>query len=132
MSRSPISVLLIDDDGIINIVHQKFLEKSGLFAPIRFVNTSQKAIDQLKSGQSIPDLILLDIRMPQIDGFEFLKLFDRLPDAVKSHTRIVMLTSSLDFGDKDRAMKSPHVVDYLDKPLDRAKIERLIQRFNAA
>lgn len=131
MNRSPISVLLIDDDAIINIVHQKFLEKSGFFAPIRFVNSSQKGIDQLKSGQTPPDLILLDIRMPQIDGFEFLKLFDRLPDSVKRVTRIVMLTSSLDFGDKDKALQSPHVVDYLDKPLDRAKIDRLIQRFTA-
>lgn len=129
MSTTPISVLLIDDDAIINIVHQKFLEKSGFFHPIHFVNSSMKGIEQLKSGAMVPDVILLDIRMPQMDGFEFIKHFDRLPVSVKSRTRIVMLTSSLDFGDKDKAMKSPYVVEYLDKPLDRLKIDRLIQRF---
>lgn len=132
MDSAKISVLLVDDDAIINIVHQKFLEKTGAFHPIRFVNSATKALDILKNDDDPPDLLLLDIRMPVMNGFEFLDAFGALPGSVRSRIKIVMLTSSLDFSDKDRAMKSASVVDYLDKPLDRAKIERLIQRYESA
>jgi CheY-like chemotaxis protein len=126
-----ISVLLVDDDHIINLVHRKFLEKSGKFDPITVTNSAVKALDLLRaleeSGQPLPDLLLLDIMMPILDGFGFLQRFEQLPDSIRGKIRIVMLTSSLDPRDKDKSVKSPYVVGFIDKPLDKWKMEQLVE-----
>jgi CheY-like chemotaxis protein len=124
------SVLLVDDDPIINLVHRKFLEKSGQFGSITVSNSAAKTLDLLltwdETNQPLPDLLLLDIMMPILDGFGFLELFAQLPESITSHVRIVMLTSSLDPHDKDKSVNSPFVVGFIDKPLDKWKMEQLV------
>jgi CheY-like chemotaxis protein len=126
-----ISILLVDDDPIINLVHRKFLEKAGPFDTITVTNSAVKALDMLRewdvSGERQPDLLLLDIMMPILDGFGFLKKFEDLPESVTSKVRIVMLTSSLDPRDKEKSVESPHVVGFIDKPLDKFKLEQLVE-----
>lgn len=125
------SVLLVDDDPIINLVHRKFLEKSGQFDPITVCNSATKALDTLiawnESHAPLPDVLLLDIMMPILDGFGFLKRFAELPESITSHVKIVMLTSSLDPSDKDKSVDSPFVVGFIDKPLDKWKLEQLVE-----
>jgi len=126
-----ISVLLVDDDPIINLVHRKFLEKSGQFDPITVCNSAVKALDTLnaweESGNPLPDILLLDIMMPILDGFGFLERYAELPESITSHVKIVMLTSSLDPRDKDKSVDSPFVVGFIDKPLDKWKLEQLVE-----
>jgi CheY-like chemotaxis protein len=126
-----ISVLLIDDDPIINLVHRKFLEKSTQFDTITVTNSAVKALDLLRewdaAGEPLPDLLLLDIMMPILDGFGFLQRFEELPDSIRGKVRIVMLTSSLDPRDKDKSVESPYVVGFIDKPLDKWKMEQLVE-----
>jgi CheY-like chemotaxis protein len=126
-----ISVLLIDDDPIINLVHRKFLEKSTQFYTITVTNSAVKALDLLRewdaAGEPLPNLLLLDIMMPILDGFGFLQRFEELPDSIRGKVRIVMLTSSLDPRDKDKSVESPYVVGFIDKPLDKWKMEQLVE-----
>ncbi len=126
-----ISVLLIDDDPIINLVHRKFLEKSTQFDTITVTNSAVKALDLLRewdaAGEPLPNLLLLDIMMPILDGFGFLQRFEELPDSMRGKVRIVMLTSSLDPRDKDKSVESPYVVGFIDKPLDKWKMEQLVE-----
>lgn len=126
-----ISILLVDDDQIINLVHRKFLEKSGKFGPITITNSATKALDVLQAmhetGEPLPRLMLLDIMMPVLNGFQFLEKFSELPATITSEVRIVMLTSSLDPRDKEKSVSSPYVVGFIDKPLDRWKMEQLIE-----
>lgn len=125
------SILLVDDDPIINLVHRKFLEKTGQFEPITVLNSAEKALDLLKewdsSGNTLPDVLLLDIMMPILDGFGFLDRFRHLPPSITSKVRIVMLTSSLDPRDKEKSVDSPYVVGFIDKPLDKWKLEQLLE-----
>ena len=74
-------VLLIDDSDIDNMVNKKVIEKTGVAKTIVIKKSAQSALDYLKdlslnASDDIPDVIFLDIRMPEIDGFGFLEKYE--------------------------------------------------------
>jgi len=120
-TRFPL-VMLVDDNELDNFINKKLVEADS-FADATTIHTSaQSALDYLKSNAAesaqIPDLIFLDIMMPEMDGFGFLDAFDRLPDSVKSKSRIVMLSTSDSFKDLNRANQNKYVKRFLNKPLN--------------
>jgi CheY-like chemotaxis protein len=118
------NVLLIDDSEIDTLVNRKVVERMGIASNIHVRNSAISAFDFLKSlsendYSNLPELIFLDIRMPDIDGFGFLKLFEKLSDRVKQNCKIVMLSSSIDLEDYNKAMQCPYVIHFLNKPLSK-------------
>jgi len=98
------SVLLIDDDMATNFISKMIIKKAGITDHIETVLNGKQALDYLtNSGQyqkednifPQPMLILLDINMPVMDGWEFAEAFEKLDENQKGHIIIVMLTSSL-------------------------------------
>ncbi len=83
------------------------------------------AIDHLTAhltdADEVPDLILLDINMPRMDGWEFLKEYESLHDRLPHQVTIYMLSSSIAEADKKRAAESPFVKGYIVKPLEGAQ-----------
>lgn len=117
-------VLLIDDSDIDNMVNKRVVQKAGLSSDITVKNSAQSAFDYLKEisendTERIPGVIFLDIRMPQIDGFGFLELFEELPEVIHSKSEIVMLSSSIDAADYSKAMDNRFVKQFLNKPLQK-------------
>jgi CheY-like chemotaxis protein len=115
-------VLLIDDSDIDNMVNRRMIEKAGLSGSITVRNSAQAAFEYLNDKATndpdmIPWVIFLDIRMPEIDGFGFLELFENLPETIHQKTKIVMLSSSIDAEDYKRAMDNRFVKQFLNKPL---------------
>ena len=81
-------------------------------------------------NQFPPSLILLDINMPAMNGFEFLEAYQSLlttQDIYPSPT-VIMFTSSDEENDKEKAMRFPFVKDYLIKPLSPEKVNKLVQK----
>lgn len=120
-------VLLIDDSDIDNLVNRKVLEKAGLSRSITVKKSAASAFEWLKEiavsePENIPDMIFLDIRMPETDGFGFLEMFEELPMAIHLKTRIVMLSSSIDTEDYKRAMENRFVIHFLNKPLNKEAV----------
>ena len=121
------SILLIDDNDTDNYVNKRIIEKSRFAEQVYTLKSAKDAINFLKNleefPEHLPEIIFLDIKMPEIDGFGFLKLYANLSDTIKNKCSIIMLTSSVDPIDYNRALSNPHVFNYLKKPLN---IEELL------
>jgi CheY-like chemotaxis protein len=113
-------IWLIDDDATVNYVHKRILEKE-LGVEVVTFNDPSMALKSLKRGQNPPDLIFLDINMPEMSGFDVLeRIAGGHPDL-----KVIMLSSSVAAEDISRAMTFDHVVSYYTKPLRRGVVEQL-------
>lgn len=101
------NLLIIDDDSIASFVHTRIAETSGLFRNIRTVNNGKEALDifeQAGNGtETLPDVVLVDLNMPLISGFDFIEAFQRMTFPDKERVAIVIVTSSDDSRDVQRA-----------------------------
>ncbi|TAH41111.1 MAG: response regulator [Bacteroidetes bacterium] len=116
------SVLLIDDSESDNLINRSIILQNNFASSVSSVTSALQGIEYLKNEYSFhgkrPDLIFLDIKMPDVDGFGFLKLFDKLDNSIRHQTSIIMLSSSTDLIDYYRAIRNPYVLNYLKKPLN--------------
>lgn len=112
-------VVFIDDDDGVNTFHKIVLKLSGISDQAKFFDKPEEALDFFKQLQeddgSFPEVIFLDINMPRVNGWDFLEKYGELN--IVSDTKVVMLTSSLNPEDKERADNNPLVDTYLSKPL---------------
>lgn len=94
---------------------------------ITIKNSAIDALDFLEIND-FPDLIFLDIQMPKMDGFGFLDNFLNFPKEKKEKCKIIMLSSSMDPNDINRAKKHPYVIDYLNKPLSEESLNEVLYK----
>lgn len=121
---------LIDDDSVLNAVHCKFFKKIKLFQQVTAFDDPVEAMARLSetallTPDQFPEYIFLDIYMPLLDGWEFLKLLSAFPDPVLQKTQVLILTSSIDLFDIRKAKSFKLVRDYIIKPLDERVITLL-------
>ncbi|HEK20020.1 MULTISPECIES: response regulator [unclassified Mucilaginibacter] len=116
--------LLVDDNYIDNFVTRRILESVDFADDIVVIQSATEALDALQTGAVKPDVIFLDIRMPQMSGFEFLKAYEAL-GTDKSGTKIFMLSSSLDPTDMNNSLSNKYVTQFVHKPLTHEALEEL-------
>jgi len=123
--------ILIDDDPIINLVHKRILQKVADAAPIETFISGVKALEYFKTTAPIPQIVFLDINMPEMNGFEFLDQLIKDKNIKKEGLSIYILTSSLNNKDREKAKHYPILKGYLGKPLNVAAVESLKGTFSA-
>lgn len=109
--------LIVDDDSIIIFIHKKLVGRCGFpIAPETYLN-GREALDNLMASadESTPSLILLEINMPVMSGWEFLDAIQDKPFA--KHMKVAMVTSSVDASDKLKAKTYDQVIGFLEKPI---------------
>ncbi len=86
--------ILIDDSDIDLFIQRRFLEVYNFSNTLVLYNSAEEALGWLKEmkGETAPDVIFLDLNMPEIDGFSFLNNFKNLPQEVLDKCKIVVLT----------------------------------------
>lgn len=125
-------ILLVDDDKITNFVNEKLIKSLGITTEIETCFSGLSALEYVKKllqqNETGPDLVLLDINMPIMDGFEFLDELQLLPKSFNHSIKIVMLSSTLNEEDKNKALRFGNVVDFLNKPLSLDKLKIIIKQ----
>lgn len=125
-------VWLIDDDSVSNMIHSEFFIEHFPRIQIKTFEKAEEALHELKQNIKskedllVPDLILLDINMPEMNGWDFLKDFHDSMIFMTEQIGIVMLTSSIATEDYRKSLQFPAVIAYLTKPLDLSKLDGIV------
>lgn len=114
-------VLLIDDNPIDLMINEKTISRYKEDAEVHKVNGGPQALELLQSG-FVPTFVLLDIKMPGMNGFEFLAALQNT-DLEVSYA-IHMLSSSIDPADLKAAEDSPIVKSFITKPVSSDKLDK--------
>lgn len=114
-------VFIIDDDPIHQRIAQIMISKHNLFDEYFSYTDAQKALDFLeenkKNEETLPDVILLDLNMPVLDGWDFLETFETLIKEFKKNIRVFIVSSSVDEKDVLRSKLYAGVKGFISKPL---------------
>lgn len=120
---------IVDDDAIFVFVLKKLLEKNGNFGKMVDFKNGNDAIDILFSKESqLPCVILLDLNMPIIDGWQFL---DQLEDSeLKEQLNVYIMSSSIDRSDIEKSKNYSIVKDFISKPVNADKLDKILSEIN--
>lgn len=132
MTKKLKCILLIDDNPDDNFYHERVIKKCNAAEIVLAKTSVREALDFLKSKKeddSPPELILLDINMPGMNGWDFLAEYELLNDKLKSRAIVIMLTTSQNPDDKKRAEEISSVSDFKTKPLTTESLEEIMNRF---
>lgn len=130
-------VLLVDDSISTNFYHKKIIQVSGDVKHVHDVENGLEALDYIgekgkfKDKHPLPNIILLDINMPKMDGFEFLDHFSKLEENKRENTIIVFLTTSNWAKDKVKALENDLVYDFIEKPLTKKSFAQISEYYKS-
>ena len=124
--------LLVDDDDTTNFLNRRLFERMAVTDTVLVAGNGQQALDLLSThceqaaAPSCPSLILLDMKMPLMNGFEFLQAFSQQAPNKRPPVVVIMLTTSLNPDDVAQMQNLP-IAGYLTKPLTSEKITHILQ-----
>lgn len=120
---------LIDDDEIYIFTTKKLINKIDFCEEVAVFQNGKEAIDAIKftlrNKNELPDVILLDLNMPIMDGWQFLDEFIRIKS--EKQIKIYIVSSSVDPSDIERANTYNMVSNYIVKPISREKLHEITE-----
>lgn len=116
-------IMIVDDNPIDQLVTAHVLKTNYAQENVLVMGSASAALEYLQANQHqpavLPSLILLDLDMPQINGFGFLAQFSNFSEEVKKSCKIIVLTASTVQTDVELIQQHPHVLRLISKPLGK-------------
>ncbi len=119
------SIILVDDDPINNLINKRLITKLEISPVVEEFLEAEQALQRiacLDNDEKI--LIFLDINMPVMNGWDFLSFY--LEKFQNRSDKIIMLSSSIDFQDRQKAKLFSCVEGFIEKPLTPEKIKNVL------
>ena len=127
------TVMLIDDSEADLLFSRIIVSRSGVCDDVLEFDCARNALAHLEAPAGLAvDMILLDINMPGMNGFQFLKAYQELQRNAQARAIVVMLTSSPDPRDREQAESFDCVRGYVVKPINLAAAQRLSELLDAS
>lgn len=131
------TILLVDDDDTTNFLHLRLLNRLQVADNINVAANGDEALQYLKlhclnreePTGNCPHLVFLDIKMPVMDGIEFLEQYEKIESTFKKHIRIIILSSSMNPKDTERIKKFESVQRHYTKPLSEDIVNEIITQY---
>ncbi|RMA64802.1 response regulator [Ulvibacter antarcticus] len=127
------NICVIDDDNIYQYTISKTIQAYNLAKEIIAFSDGEEALDflirNLDDSAKLPDIILLDINMPIMDGFQFMEEYIKIKPRVGKKILIYMVSSSVDSSDILRAKSISEVSDYIIKPIKPGELISIVNSF---
>ncbi len=122
-------VMLVDDNDTYNFINRRILEQMGFARSVQVQSSGIGALSYLEEHISepdkLPDIIFLDIKMPLLNGHEFLYKLQRISQSETDKCKVVMLSSSGDEKDINQTKIYSNVIHFIQKPLTPSALEHL-------
>ena len=119
--------VVVDDEPIAREIIESFIEKT---PNLNLLGSFQNAVEVLNFEQKDNvDLYFLDINMPKVDGWEFLEKYKELPKDKRAQIIVVMLTTSLNANDKERALSNELISEFRNKPLTKEMLKDIEEKY---
>jgi len=121
-------VFIVDDDNMYQMILKYQMLKVNKELYVQSFANGRPAMELLTQlpDTELPDIILLDINMPTMDGWQFLAACEQLPEERLNRSVIYMISSSLDTRDKERALASRFVKEYICKPVTAEQLAQML------
>ncbi|MEY3598277.1 MAG: hypothetical protein RL521_699 [Bacteroidota bacterium] len=120
-------IALVDDDEVINLVHSEVIKRIVEDVKLEIFQSGTQLLEYLKTNETAQlDVIFLDIRMPEMDGFEVLEKMEDIKPRASRNSRVYVLSSTLDERDLNKAKTNPLVTDFIGKPLSFEAFRQLL------
>ncbi len=124
-------ILLVDDDNATNMLNSFVIKKMELTKTVKVVLNGSEALDYLHSiseEEQCPEFIFLDINMPKMDGWEFLEEYREM-NVERQRAKVILLTTSENPDDIEKAKNYPEILEYCNKPLTKEIINSLVNKY---
>ncbi|WDO11629.1 hypothetical protein MH928_09820 [Flavobacterium sp. WW92] len=123
IEASPVfeNMMIIDDNNIDLYITTQTIKRNNIGKTVMPYSIAEDALKFLQLNaldlSALPRIILVDIYMPVMSGFEFMEAYDKLPAVLKEFCKVFIVSSSIDSVDLDRANKDPNVTAFREKPI---------------
>ncbi len=125
-------ICIIDDDKIYRFTTEKYIEMLKLADKIITFSDGEEAIEFFKQNalntEELPDIILLDVNMPIMDGWDFIEEYSSFQPRPAKRITLYMVTSSIDHRDREKAAKISEIHDFVIKPISEEQLVELIEK----
>jgi CheY-like chemotaxis protein len=128
------TLCVIDDDDIYTFTIRKIIKIADVTNNTIFFENGKVALDYFNERKNdaslLPELILLDLNMPVLDGWQFLDKFIELKPVLQKRITVYIVSSSIDESDYNRAAAIEQVTDFLVKPVTVNQLKELVINLN--